>query len=82
MLENNTPVSPAHYKSGGLELIDIWKAKLTGEQFIGLCKGNVLKYVIRAEEKNGKEDYLKAMQYLKWIVEAYEKKESENNENC
>ena len=71
---NNTPTSPAHYKQGGLELITIWRKKLTSEEFKGMCKGNILKYVLRADHKNGVEDYKKAMQYLKWLIEEEEKK--------
>ena len=65
--------SPEHYKQGGLELIEIWKAKLTPEEFAGLCKGNVLKYVIRAKHKNGLEDLKKARVYLNWLIETEEK---------
>lgn len=68
----SSAVSPDHYKQGGLELVDIWKAKLSTEEFKGLCKGNVLKYVIRADQKNGLEDYKKAAVYLKWLIEILE----------
>lgn len=68
-------VSPTHYKQGGLELIDIWRAKLTPEEFKGLCKGNVLKYVIRESHKNGLEDLKKAQVYLGWMIEMEEKKQ-------
>lgn len=72
---NNTPTSPAHYKQGGLEVITILRKKLSKEEFKGFCKGNVLKYVLRADYKNGVEDYKKAMQYLKWIIEEADKHE-------
>lgn len=68
----NNAVSPNHYKQGGLEVVDIWRAKLSPEEFKGLCKGNVLKYVIRADQKNGLEDYKKAAVYLKWLIELLE----------
>ena len=68
----SNPLSPDHYTSGGLELIEIWKKKLTKEEFEGLCKGNVLKYVIRCDKKNGVEDLKKAQQYLKWLIESKE----------
>lgn len=72
---NNTPTSPAHYKQGGLEVITILRKKMSKEEFKGFCKGNILKYVLRAEHKNGVEDYKKAMQYLKWLIEESEKHE-------
>ena len=36
---------------------------------IGYCEGNVVKYVSRHGRKNGKEDILKAMHYLEFILE-------------
>ena len=69
-IKKNNPVTrPSHYTSGGLEVKTILKKKLTPEEFKGFCKGNILKYVFRAEYKNGVEDYKKAMQYLKWLIE-------------
>ena len=73
--KNNPVTRPSHYTSGGLEVKTILKKKLTPEEFKGFCKGNILKYVFRAEYKNGAEDYRKAAQYLKWLIEEAEKHE-------
>ena len=62
--------SPSHYKIPGcnFESIDIIRARLgLGTSFF--LEGNVIKYLIRAEKKNGKEDYEKARKYLNWLVE-------------
>lgn len=62
--------SPNHYKIPGcdFESIDIIRARLgLGASFF--LEGNVIKYLIRAEKKNGKEDYEKARKYLNWLVE-------------
>ncbi len=59
---------PAHYTSGGIETIEFIRAKLTPEEFVGYCKGNVLKYVSRANLKGGVEDLSKATVYLGWAV--------------
>ena len=57
--------SPAHYTSGGIETIDFIKAKLTDEEFTGYLKGNVIKYVTRADLKgNRSQDLAKAKWYL------------------
>ena len=32
------------------------------------CRGNIVKYVLRFERKNGLEDLLKARQYLHWLI--------------
>lgn len=70
--KENSAISPNHYKQGGLELITIWKKKLTPEEFKGLCKGNILKYVLRADFKDGLKDYKKAAVYLKWLIKMEE----------
>lgn len=38
---------------------------------LGYREGNVIKYVTRHKNKNGKEDILKAIHYLKMILEDY-----------
>ena len=61
---------PPHYQSeAGIEAIDVIEAF-----GLGFCLGNVVKYVLRAERKNGLEDLRKA----KWYLErAIERRESE-----
>ena len=62
--------SPAHYTSGGIELVDILRAKLTPEELRGFFKGNVIKYLLRAEHKGGAEDYQKGCVYANWLAAA------------
>lgn len=66
MLEQDN-INPDHYKEGGIEVIDILKAKLTPEEFRGFLKGNVIKYTFRARLKNGEEDYKKANWYSTFL---------------
>jgi hypothetical protein len=61
-------INPAHYKTGGIEVIDILRQKLTPEEFRGFCKGNIIKYSLRAERKGGREDYEKAAWYGSWLA--------------
>lgn len=62
--------NPNHYKLGcGVESIEIIKRVLGLKGFIAFCLGNILKYLIRVEKKNGKEDYKKAAKYLEWVIE-------------
>lgn len=56
-------INPDHYKGGGIETIDILRAKLSPEEFRGFLKGNAIKYLTRAEKKGGPEDYAKAAWY-------------------
>jgi len=39
--------SPSHYTFGDIETIDYIRDKLTGDEFVGYCIGNVLKYISR-----------------------------------
>lgn len=64
---------PSHYKQGGLEVIDILKAKLTKEQFKGYLLGNILKYTFRHEHKGGKEDIKKWIWYSNYYLNNYGK---------
>ncbi len=51
---------PAHYQSAsGIEAIDVIEAF-----GLGFHLGNVVKYVLRAERKNGLEDLKKARWYI------------------
>lgn len=69
-LQGFDPVNhPSHYKTGGIETISFIRAKLTKDEFIGYCMGNVLKYTTRYKHKNGVEDLNKAKVYLQWAVE-------------
>lgn len=62
---------PLHYTVNGVEAIDVLRAKLTPEEFRGFCKGNALKYLMRANYKGHEEqDIAKAVFYLKEIDDA------------
>lgn len=60
---------PDHYIEGGIEAIDIIKAKLTKEQFEGYLLGNVLKYTLRSNYKGKKDqDLSKGQWYLNYLT--------------
>ena len=74
-LNNNDNIkSPKHYKLEGLnvESIEVIKSVLGQEGFKAFCKGNTMKYLIRAEKKKGLEDYKKAKTYLDWFLKECE----------
>lgn len=62
--------APKHYALGslGCEAIDVIQASLGPEGFKAYCLGNVLKYTLRHDKKNGKEDLEKALKYLEWAI--------------
>lgn len=61
---------PAHY--GGAdnpyEVIKVLRRWLTPTEFVGFCKGNTLKYIARANEKGGVEDFEKAAWYDREMI--------------
>ena len=78
---NNTDINhtdevhnPNHYKLNGLniEAVDVVKAVLTEEEFKGWCRGNALKYLMRAGKKDNskeKQDFAKAGVFISWITD-------------
>lgn len=73
-------INPNHYKTGGIETIEVIKSKLTDEMFEGYLVGNILKYVSRYRDKNGIEDLQKADWYLtRLIKEKIEREASQTN---
>lgn len=66
--------NPDHYKLDGLniEAVDAIKAVLTDEEFKGWCKGNALKYLMRAGKKDKnkeKQDFAKAGVFISWLTD-------------
>lgn len=60
---------PAHY--GGAdnphEVIKVLESWLNRDEFIGFCKGNVIKYQARAQKKAGAQDYAKSAWYAAYL---------------
>ena len=60
---------PEHYTQGNIECIDAIKEALGVDGFTSYCKGNVMKYLWRAEKKGGVESYKKAQWYLNRMIQ-------------
>ena len=61
---------PPHYMTGGIETLDVIRAKMSPDRFQGYLMGNVLKYLLRCEYKEKRiEDIKKAQFYLNALVE-------------
>ena len=59
-----------YYDAGGIETLDIIKAKLTEEEYRGYLKGNAIKYLCRAAFKGSElRDHEKAANYSQWVWE-------------
>ena len=61
--------SPNHYcLYENVEVIDIIKAALSGEEFKGYCKGNIIKYRMRAGLKGtAEQDIKKSYEYKNYL---------------
>lgn len=73
--------SPKHYMIPGCnfeckDLSDVIVRDMPNP--LGTRIWNVIKYLVRAEKKNGKEDYNKAVEYLSWIEKGNEADEYDN----
>ena len=66
---------PIHYNQGGIECIDANEASMTNEGFCNYCKGNIMKYLWRWENKNKKQDLLKAQWYLNRLINSIKEDE-------
>ncbi|HEM6059938.1 DUF3310 domain-containing protein [Streptococcus suis] len=78
MEQFNNVTKPKHYQGKyGMEALDVVKNfiwDLAGER--AYYWGNVIKYLLRFQQKNGVEDLKKARQHLDWLIET-----EESNEN-
>ena len=65
---------PPHYTTGGIETLDVIRAKMSSDRFQGYLMGNGLKYLLRCEYKEKRiEDIKKAQFYLNALVEEMDK---------
>ncbi|HEL1582403.1 TPA: DUF3310 domain-containing protein [Streptococcus suis] len=78
MEQFNNVTKPKHYQGKyGMEALEVVKNfiwDLAGER--AYYWGNVIKYLLRFQQKNGVEDLKKARQNLDWLIET-----EESNEN-
>jgi hypothetical protein len=59
---------PSHYNQNSMETIDVIENSIPSISFCGYLRGNILKYVLRYEYKNGTEDLKKARWYLDRLI--------------
>ena len=73
-------IEPDYYHKSGtdvIKMIELLRGKQAAKEF---CVGNVLKYVIRYDKKNGVEDLKKAQTYINRLI-TLEGEENERRDN-
>jgi len=66
---DDVQVSGNHYKDMPIQPWHIMEAVMTGEEFKGFLKGNIIKYSLRAGRKDGSDDAGKAKHYMQKLKE-------------
>jgi hypothetical protein len=70
---NDNVTHPSHYTQGKVECLDAIESAVTGLTGIdAVYTVQCIKYLWRWNWKNGIEDLLKALFYLKWLIERVE----------
>ena len=69
MSANTTQVGGDHYKSKAVQPWEAMQSCMSSEEFCGYLRGNVIKYMMRCQDKGGVEDVLKAQHYLTKLIE-------------
>ena len=62
-------IKPSYYHKGNIDVIEFARQSLGIEKAKGFCQINIIKYVVRYQEKNGIEDLEKARTYLARLKE-------------
>lgn len=66
---NNRQVGGDHYKKMKIQPWDLFSSIFNLDEQIGFYLGNVYKYLMRYDSKNGIEDLMKAKHYLEKLIE-------------
>ncbi|WP_061777172.1 DUF3310 domain-containing protein [Levilactobacillus senmaizukei] len=62
-------IRPDYYRKDGKDLFDHLTEIFPSQWFRGFMVGNVIKYVIRYQAKNGAEDLVKARTYVDRLIQ-------------
>lgn len=63
------PIKPNHYLHGKYDVITHLKDLIGIDKTRGFIVGNIIKYVVRYQDKNGVQDLQKAKEYIKRLIE-------------
>jgi Protein of unknwon function (DUF3310) len=66
---NNTQVAGTHYIALSIQPWEVMESWMSGTEFKGYLRGNIIKYLARYTNKGGIEDLRKARHYLEKLIE-------------
>lgn len=75
VIKTGDPVNPDHYSRFETQPIDF----ITGSVGLGFIVGNIIKYTLRYDAKNGLEDVRKAQRYLEFLANVLEGRKPSDN---
>ncbi len=75
MKEKDMINNPPHYMKNGKDTWNKYPDLLKACEYKGFLKGNIIKYLVRCEEKNGVEDLKKGRFYLNKLIEKLEEED-------
>lgn len=64
----NIQIGGDHYQKYEHQPIAVMAERMTSEQWVGYLNGNIIKYILRWQDKNGVEDLKKASWYLDELI--------------
>jgi hypothetical protein len=67
---------PAHYHQHNIDTIQFLQEGFPPDVFMGFAIGHIIKYAQRANYKNGREDFVKMLDYSKRALDWYDKTHS------
>jgi hypothetical protein len=67
---------PEHYHKHDIDTIEFLQKGFPPEVFMGFAIGHIIKYAQRANYKNGREDFVKMVDYAKRALDWYDKTHS------
>lgn len=71
---NENRIKPMYYKKHQLELVEVIEDQFDDEELTGAYIGVIMKYLLRAEQKHGLEDYEKAAWFLNRLIIYFDNK--------
>ena len=68
MKDRDSQVGGTHYARRGIQPFDIYDDEYTPQELAAVLHSHVIRYALRWRDKNGKQDLMKALDYLQQLI--------------